>query len=482
MMKLRLSIGITAAACAVMLSSCAPKTSMTVLVQMMGQQEAYFTREVVPEFSKIDNVDISVLHVGNVDTLDRAIQDLPGKVGLIKIPFVKSQSLIQQGLLKDLNSILTSQELSDLKQTYLLTSLGESNGKQYLIPRKFETRIMVYSKSKVGDALLFWRDLKDSANAALRQVNGEGFPAGYALEDDPNQWDYFDVFMAGWVWSHKPFDGRICPRVANRGRKYSGTALGIVDRIFQCNGDSTAVLTMNGQPVVDAMMWEAVYAAYGIYNPRMWEEGWSGADIWKAIGSGDVYLSFMTQLDCFFLHGTGRDSLNGYFKDPDDMGVATMPAGCSIELDQNRSVLRAGSKSITTGGWWWGIAANAPDPREAYRLACHITSTKTQIQECTRFGMIPVRKDILSDIFMMFGGGWITRIYEASFQQLTLNSNVVVPTNPHFDAISNCYLEAWYDIVVGKNWSTDKKYPQMNYIRDVLKNTYVPKATALLAQ
>jgi ABC-type glycerol-3-phosphate transport system substrate-binding protein len=459
-----------------------PRSHMKVLVQMMKEQEQFFTNEVVPPFEKQEKIDIAVLHINNIDSLDSAIRSLPGQVGLIKIPFIKSRSLVQRGRLKDLNSFLTPQELDDVKKTYLLTSLGEVDGKQYLIPRKFETRIMVYSRSKVADAVAGWRGYQDSIATALKAINGYGLPNGYALEDDPNQWDYFDVFVAGWVWAHKVYDGRVSPRIANRGKRYSGTSLGVVDRIFQCGGDSTAVLAMRGDAVVDALTWEAAYAAGGIYNPKMWENGWSGADIWDAIARGDVFLSFMTQLDCFFIHGTGRDGLKGYMPDPDDMGVATMPAGCSLELDGTGDLVRKGRKSVTTGGWWWGIAFDAPNPRESYKLAMHITSTKMQIQECTRFGMIPVRKDILSDVSMMFGGGWITRVYETSFKQLMLNNNVVVPTNPHFDAISNCYLDAWYDIIVNRNWSADKKTPQRSYIQDVIGGTYAPRAAGILGR
>ena len=137
----------------------------------------------------------------------------------------------------------------------------------------------------------------------------------------------------------------------------------------------------------------------------------------------------MTQLDCFFIHGTGQDGLDGYLKDPADMGVATMPQGCSATLDKDGTVEREGCKAVTTGGWWWGIPCDSPDPRLSYRLARYITSTKSQLKDCSRFGMIPVRKDILSDMSMLFGEGWITEIYETSFKQLMNNGSAVLPAN-----------------------------------------------------
>jgi hypothetical protein len=475
--SLRLLAGVFAMS---LLFGCAPRKEVKVLIQMIKQQENYFISEVVPEFEQKYKVKIQVIHMDNVDSIENELDKYKKQVVLVKIPFSKSWALVKANRIKDLNSFLTQADLQDLGNTFLLTTLGQNGGRQYLIPRKFETRVMVYRKSKVADAVATWRTFKDSLDAVLKLVNGRGLPATYTLEENPNDWDYYDVFVAGWVWAHTPYDGKTMARVANRGKRYSGTGLTVVDRVFQCNGDSTNVLRMEGDPVVDAYMWESLYAACGVYNKRMWEEEWSGTDIWKGYGTGDVFLSFMTQLDCFFIHGTGRDSLQGYLTDPDDMGVATMPTGCSVELDNGGAALRPGRKSITTGGWWWGIPMDSPDLAVSYALARHITGTKNQIQECSRFGMIPVRKDILGDMSMMFGGGWITQVYEASFNQLTLNKSTVIPANAAFDKINGVYIDAWYDIVVGKNWSVDKKLPLRDFVSNVLSSKYAPAAQTYL--
>jgi ABC-type glycerol-3-phosphate transport system substrate-binding protein len=269
--------------------------------------------------------------------------------------------------------------------------------------------------------------------------------------------------------------------VAHRGKRYSGTSLRVIDRVFQCGGDSASVLSVQGDPVVDALHWEAVYAAGGIYNERMWKEGWSGMGVWEGFKQGEVFLSFMTQLDCFFIHGTGRDGLEGYLDNSDDMGVAVMPAGCSVELDGKGNVLRKGARSITTGGWWWGIPAHTPDPLRSYRLARHITSAENQLQGCSRFGMVPVRKDILSDLSMMFGGGWITRVYEVSLRQLMHNGRTVVPSHPAFDDVSLLYLDMWYDIVVDRGWSPGGGAPDRSFIQAMVDGVYRRKLRKIMA-
>lgn len=465
---------------ALVVVGCAPTKSMKVLIHMIPDQERYFSEEVVPQFEEEQKAELDVVHLGSLDSMEHELDRLGGEVGLVKVPFGKSWSLVRDGHIMPLNSFLSEEERREYRETYLLTSLARADGKHYFVPRKFETRIMVYCKSKVTDALESWRSQKDSLDAALRKFNGYGLPATYLLESDPNEWDYFDVFVVGWIWANRSYGGKTAPRVAHRGKRYSGTSLRIVDRVFQCGGDSTKVLRMEGDAVVDAMHWEAVYAAGGIYNQRMWEEQWSGTGVWKGFASGDVFLSFMTQLDCFFIHGTGRDGLEGYLSDPDDMGVAVMPQGCSVELDRKGDVLRSGEKSITTGGWWWGIPSDTPYPRLSYDLARHITSTTSQVQGCTRFGMIPVRKDILSDMSMMFGGGWITEVYQTSLRQLMENGNTIVPVNPRFGQIANLYLSAWFDVVVDRNWSPNRRFPDRNHIEKVLNTTYASRAAALL--
>ncbi|MBN2035163.1 MAG: extracellular solute-binding protein [Chitinispirillaceae bacterium] len=463
-----------------LLGGCGPKVRMTALISMMPDQEKYFREEVVPVFEKENRVAVETVHYGSIDSVDDYVRKHAGTAGIVKVPFDRSTMLIERGLLKPLDAICTPAELARFRNDYLLTNLGKVGGRPYLVPRKFETRIMVYCKSKVRDALDLWRTYKDEIDSEMKRYNGYGLPSDYYLEEDPNEWDYFDFFVAGWIWSHTRYRGKAIGRIGLRGKRYSGTWLGIVDRVFQLDGDSAAVVSMTGDAVLDAFHWEAVYAASGVYNPGMWEQGWSGSDIWKAFAGGEVFLSFMTQLDCFFLHGTGRDNLDGYFKDPDDMGVALMPKACSLELSDIRVPLRSGKRSITTGGWWWGIPAATPDSMMSYRLARHITSTPSQIQECTRFGMIPVRKDVLSDMNMLFGGGWISRVYDVSFRQLMQNGTTALPSHPQLDKIGEIYLDAWYTIVAKKKWSADSITPQRSFIGKLLTSIYSLRAQRLL--
>ncbi len=455
-------------------SGCAPPCKMKALIRMIDQQESNFKNTIVADFNKNENAEIEIVHFNNADSIGYMLDTYKGQIGLVKVPFDKAWSLVREDRILPLESFVTEAEKAEFDATYMLTTLGLSGGRQYYIPRKFETRLMVYLKSKVLDAFAVWRKHVELINKELERYNGSGLPSNYQFEEDPNQWDFFDVFVAGWIWAHTPYAGKIGPKVGHRGRRYSGTSQRIIDRVFQLGGDSASVVSMKGNAVTDAFCWEAAYAASGIYNPKMWEEQWSGTGIWEGFSKGEVFLSFMTQLDCFFIHGTGYEGLKGYLANPEDMGVAVMPQGCSMELNSTGKIMRDGSKAVTTGGWWWGIPKQAPDPKMSYKLVRHITSFENQVQECSKFGMIPVRKDVLSDMQMLFGGQWISSIYEVSFKQLMHNKFTTLPGHPRFDQIGNIYLDAWFDIVVGRNWSEDKTQPNREYIKKTLEVKYIP--------
>lgn len=453
---------------------CLPPEKMKVLIRMMDTQENFFRQEVIDSFST--TVGFEVINYQLIDSLESSLADNAGQVALIKIPFDKSWELVEKGKILPLQNFLSKDELQKYNETFLFTSLGRKQNKQYFIPRKFETRIMVYRKSKVKDALGCWEDFRDSLSQVLATLNGFGLPTSYNLESNPDLWDYYDIFVLGWIWAHREFNGTIQPRIAHRGKKYSGTAHRLVDRIIQCKGNSAQIVTMDGEAVVDVFYWEALYAALGIYNAKMWEERWQGTDIWQGFKNNEVFLSFLTQLDCFYLHGTGRDGLQGYIDDPDDMGVATMPRGCTFQLNEKGFPQSIGSKAITTGGWWWGIPADSPNPKLAYQLAMHIVNNENQVQGCTRFGMLPVRKDVRENMKTIFKEKWIQRIFDISYRQMIYNKSNTVSDHNQYSAICGLYCQAWYDIVVNRQWSQNKSMPDRFYIKKLLDIKYIPQA------
>ncbi len=461
-------------------SACLGREKLKILISMTTAQKNFFIREIVAPFEAKNKVKVKVISTMAIDSIEGLLKKYDGEISLVKIPFIKSWSLVRNGYISSLNEHLSDDDLEGFARTYILTRFGDRKGFQFFLPRKYETRIMVYRKSRVQAACNVWESYKGEINAMLKEVNGFGLPRNYALERRPDLWDYFDVFVAGYIWAREPYNGLKSGRVAHRAKKYSGTALRIIDRVYQCSGDSLDMLRMDGDPVVDAFAWEAAYAHAGIYNPRMIKEEWSGMDIWKGFGSEDVFLSFMTQIDCFYLFGTGSDGLVGYIDDTTDIGVSLMPSGCSLQLDSIGTVLRKGSKGITTGGWWWALPKKCPQPQLAYALFTHMTSRTNQLQECMRFGMIPVRQDILKDRTILFSKSWKSKVFRTSYKQVQKNDANILPSIPNFDKIVDIYTEAWFDIVAGKNWAKEEGPPDRAYINELISESYTRKANKYL--
>jgi len=463
-----------AAAVAIAVSCCAPKPALRLFVSMQEDQEAYYRDELVPVFEKTYPSKVELVHYDDADSLESILRQDSGTISLIKVPFEKAAPLMRSGVLMPLDSILDKDDLRAFDDTYLMTSLGSFNNRRYLIPQRFETHIMVYRKSRVADVTDSWRNFRDTISALLKSCNGYGLPATYLLEDDPQKWDYYDIFVLGWIWGHMLYDGKVQPRIAHCGKRHFATLHRLVDRIYQLGGDSAALMAMEGDAVIDAVYWEALYTAHDVYNGKMWSERWSSADILRSFGSGELFLAFMTQSECFSLHG-GADNTERNLSDPDDIGVATMPLGCTFELDTN-GMPRSGTKAVTTNGWWWAIPADAPDRHLSYRLASFITSAAVQIQECSRFGMIPVRKDILGDMTMLFGGGWVGSMYDASFRQMVINGYTVIEGSADFTQVGRLYLDILEEMAAAKRWApVQGANPQRQYIIDVVAGTYQPK-------
>ena len=105
-----------------------------------------------------------------------------------------------------------------------------------------------------------WKQFARAIDSSLSKINGRGLPAGYDLENDPNEWDFFDIYVAGFVWAHTKFPDGKKSRIAQRGKLYDGMALTLIDRVFECGGDSYSLFNMNSKAVTDAFLWEAAYA------------------------------------------------------------------------------------------------------------------------------------------------------------------------------------------------------------------------------
>lgn len=451
----RIFMGLAVTGLLVGCSNQGPKKEMTLLVRMMNAQEKYFKEQIIPEFEKENNCKISVLTFQNEWDIERILKLESSKkdptIALVKTPFELTRVMVSKGYLKDLYSVLDSEVVKqDLAEYHQLASgLGYFDGLPYYIPRKLETRIMFYRKSKVADAVAKFDAHRKRIDSELKKQNGFGLPSGYALESDPSQWDFYDLYVAGSIWANEDYNGVKMGRIAHRGARYGGTALDIVDKALQLGASKEDILRLTADKNVSAYVWERMFVSNGIFNPGMWQESWKGENLYNGIKDGKVFLTFIQQIDAFLIHGWKDDPLmSSYLPDENDMGLAVIPKAVSFELDTTGKALFEGTRSISTGGWWWGIPKTAPDAKLAYKFARFVTSREKNAQECSRFGMVPVRKDILNKLPQIFDQGWVGDIFKTSVDQIGLNELTTVPLVKSYAELSQNFINAWYGLCV----------------------------------
>jgi ABC-type glycerol-3-phosphate transport system substrate-binding protein len=432
----------------------APK-EVSVLIRMMPAQERFLREQMLPIFEKEHNCKVNIATFNSEWDIERILKLESSKknpsITLVKTPFEMTRLLVKKGLVKDLYSVMDSnQVLQDLAEYHQLASgLGFFDGKPYFIPRKLETRVLFYRKSKVAEAVTKFKDHRARIDKDLKAQNGFGLPAGYELESDPAKWDFYDLYTVGSIWANEEYNGVKMGRVAHRGARYGGTALFLVDRALQLGASTEDLLKLTEDKTVEMFVWERVFVRNGIYNQSMWQDPWKGANIYNGIKDGKVFAAYFQQIDAFLVHGWKDDpSMPSFLPDDSDMGLVTVPQAVSFELDQNGKPLFEGTRSISTGGWWWGIPKTAPDAKLGYALARFITSRENQAKECARFGMIPVRKDILNNLPEVFDQGWVGDIFKVSVGQVQTNGLTTVPLVAGYADMSQNLIDAWYALCV----------------------------------
>jgi ABC-type glycerol-3-phosphate transport system substrate-binding protein len=435
------------------------KNEFTVLIRMMPSQKRFFEERVVKPFEKENKCKINVASFINQWDIERQLKMEAGKknpqIGLIKTPFEMTHVLVGKGYMKKLDdiedSVVVAQDMAEYHA--LAAGLGYVNNEPYYFPRKLETQILFYRKSKVADAVAKFPAHKDRISAELKKRNGYGLPKDYVFEANPAEWDFYDLYVVGSIWANEEYNGAKVGRLAHRGARYEGTALYLVDRALQMGASQNEILQLTPDKSAEVFLWENQMIKSGLYNPGMWQDPWRGSEIYEGIKDGKVFLAYVQQIDCFLIHGWEDDpAMTTYLPDTGDMGLCEIPRAVSFTLDSEGKPIVEGDRAISTGGWWWGIPKTSPNARLAYKFARYITSRSVQAEECSKYGMLPVRKDILSNLPEVFEQGWVGDIFKVSVNQMKTNMEkqqvTTVPLTKQYSQIAQNLIEAWYKLDV----------------------------------
>jgi len=193
-------------------------TPMTILIRMMASQENWFIENIIKEFEKENHCKVIIKRFEKGHNLCEILRNEaetknPNNVSLAKTPLHLTLLLHKEGLVKAYEDILSDLKLSKseinswvrkieevydpvaLKTSRFCSITGE---KTYFLPRKLETRLMIYRKSKVADAIKNWRKFSPQLNGILIRENGYGLPKNYDLEPDVSKWNFYDLMVVGY--------------------------------------------------------------------------------------------------------------------------------------------------------------------------------------------------------------------------------------------------------------------------------------------
>lgn len=421
-----------------------------IYIRMMDAQDKWFRENTIEEFKKEYGVNVTVkTFESEADLMNILKLDSErGSIGIIKTP-LSSVNAYKKGdyimAIDDVNGI-NMKEVKDYFSESAIDSVTFDD-KVWAIPRKGENYTLVYLKDKVADAVANWEKQKTVIEAAFKAENGVGLPKNYELESDPNKWDWYDLAVVGMYWGNTEIDGKTQPRIAHRTKVYEGTSIEIMTKVYQMGGTPDDMLDPTSPAVVETMKWEAFDVKNNIYNPTMWKEMWSGGGIWNGFASGDVYMAFMSQMDEFFIHGGSNPDMQGYLTDPDNMGVALLPAGASLELNDKGEPAIMGESAAFDNGWYWAIPKTAPNPELSMALINFISSEKNHTAEASTFGILPVTNDVLDNIDTLMKEDWMKQIFNVGKEQAskTLYS---VPDQSKWPEISSLWQQGWHDIAL----------------------------------
>ena len=423
------------------------RPNITLLLKMIPEQETWFTKNIIRPFEKNQGITINIKHFQDYNDLDSMLK-ADSSIDVIKVPMERAETFRDRGYITPISSIADSSTLKTIVNDFILPPLAIADNELYYVPRKLETRIMVYRVSKVQEALKKYKIYLPQLRKSLKQFNGREFPLDYSLKPDPNQWDYLDLLVLGYTWARMDSTNSNPGKIGLRGKNYPGTFLTMMDRAFQFGAIRGEIPHLKSKPVTEVFTWECVYAKFKAYNTSMFTNAWTGVDLWKALGKEEIYLSFLTQLDCFFLIGTGENNIRGFVKNPDDVDFAVMPMAVSITGED----FLLANRNISTGGWFWAIDHESKSKPLALKLILEMTSEDNQKKEFEAFGVLSARKTLMQeneDEFYL--KRWRNRMLQTSIKQVNLNRFTVVPTYADMEKLQDKYYNVLFELCTRTN-------------------------------
>ncbi len=400
-----------------------PKRHLKILLRADAPRASWLQTNALAEFSANRDVVIDVETTDNFGATTARIlaeKEHPTGLALASIDDESTDALRDAGAVRPMQAVAPPEDLAAVEEDYLPEALERAREKNVLwfLPKRAEVDTAIYSRAAVEDVFLHWESDRDAIDHALREANGFGLPRDYSPKRMPDDWDSYDLFVAGWYWAHH----RGGPRIALRTGPNEDASRDLVELFFQHGITSEKLNHPEAPAVVDVLAWLALFHKHVLLAPGCDDPaGISSDGVNTLFRNGELAWTLINQEDAFDLHGGARRDAPPGIDDPADLGWATLPIGASLEMKNGRPA-RVGKSFALEEIHLWALPVHAPHPQLAWALARFLTQRGLQQRETEAQGLLPVRVDLQQEYPVLFRLDWMQRILDASYRQLARGS------------------------------------------------------------
>lgn len=379
--------------------------SLVVLVNSVPAQQRYLKNEVFDGFEKLYNCKINLVNYESVAELqEMLLQDSAvSQITLASVPFDMVENLAATQRFMPFSEIVSESVLQYDAETYYqkFVKLGKVGEKYYCFPHRVEIPVLFYLKSEVAAAIEKFPKYQRRINNILKNENDFGLPNGYILEENPNNWDLYDIFTIGYIWANENINDKKDSRI-----------------FFPQDAEKISDYTVTiGK---EAYLWKEKLKKYKIFKQLSDSSENKKLAVYQAIQDGNIFMAYFMQNDCFnVLEGTDESSMQPYISDLSDVGIALIPSAVSFSLDKDGYEDVREARIASINGFGWGIPANSKEKELAYHLIQYLNNRSQHTRESIRFGSIPVREDVFLNMKNIYDEKWLGEGFAIALYQIT---------------------------------------------------------------
>jgi ABC-type glycerol-3-phosphate transport system substrate-binding protein len=416
-----------------------------VLLRASAPRIAWMKENEFSEYGRAHDIDFEFVGAKTFEEVFQLLikeKDHPTGLVLADIDDEHAGELHEQKAVRPIADGAKPGEVQAVTDEYITEAVkrGQVDGKQWYLPKRSLVDVAVFLRPAVEDAYLHWQVDRPALEAALKEANGVGLPRSYQLEKSPDDWDTWDLFVAGWYWAHHPARWAepsahalhdhapaafAAPRVGYPCGQNDDANDEFLNALYRHGATDQTFAKLDGLPSLDALQWRALFRKHHLVPDKCKGEGLDSFAVNTLLHERSLAWAPIDQADSLWLHGGSRRDADPGMYGASDLSWATMPVGSSVELDAKGEPARAGRSFAFEEVHLWAVPVHSPDVSLAFDLARFLDQRGLQQRETEAQGMLPIRNDLRQDYPILFRLNWMQQMLDASFRQIDRGSGDV---------------------------------------------------------